>query len=60
MEYHPSFAPSCPETQTSMPPKPVQAVTFGAGIQWYQAYAFAEKNNVTVVGGKQVSVNVTS
>lgn len=27
----------------------------GAGVQWFEAYAFAEKNGITLVGGKNSS-----
>ncbi|GJJ14555.1 hypothetical protein Clacol_008820 [Clathrus columnatus] len=54
MEYHEKFSPSCPEM--SGPSQFVQAVTLGAGVQWYQAYAFAEEHNITLVGGADKAV----
>ncbi|GLB38750.1 putative oxygen-dependent FAD-linked oxidoreductase family protein [Lyophyllum shimeji] len=33
-------------------------VTVGAGVQWGEAYAFAEANNITLVGGSDRSVGV--
>ncbi|KAH7100359.1 hypothetical protein BKA62DRAFT_706794 [Auriculariales sp. MPI-PUGE-AT-0066] len=34
------------------------AVTFGAGVQWFEAYDFAEAHNVTVAGGFCPTVGV--
>ncbi|KAL4251133.1 oxygen-dependent FAD-linked oxidoreductase family protein [Abortiporus biennis] len=36
--------------------KPASAVTMGAGVQWGEAYAFAEANNITIVGGSDKGV----
>lgn len=33
-------------------------VTAGAGVQWGEAYPFAEKNNITLVGGSDKTVGV--
>ncbi|KAG6876325.1 hypothetical protein C0992_013354 [Termitomyces sp. T32_za158] len=37
---------------------PKSGVTFSAGVQWGEAYAFAEANNITIVGGSDRSVGV--
>lgn len=49
MIYHEKFTPSCSESVSF---EPVQAITSGAGVQWYKAYEFADKHNVTIVGGE--------
>ncbi|KAF9012665.1 hypothetical protein BDQ17DRAFT_1420025 [Cyathus striatus] len=49
MSYDPLFIPhGCSKASP--------AVTMGAGIQWLDAYAFADKNNITLVGGSDRSV----
>jgi len=49
ISYNPSFVPEgCYKASPG--------VTLGAGIQWGEAYAFAEANNITVVGGSDRSV----
>lgn len=40
-------------------PASYQAVTMGAGVQFSKLYAFAEANNVTVVGGSDASVGAS-
>ncbi|KAH6912974.1 FAD binding domain-containing protein [Coprinopsis sp. MPI-PUGE-AT-0042] len=35
---------------------PQPAVTLEAGVQWGEAYAFAERNNITIVGGADGTV----
>ncbi|PFH45424.1 hypothetical protein AMATHDRAFT_71699 [Amanita thiersii Skay4041] len=52
ISYKPDFIPEgCKGTVGPQP-----AVTMGAGIQWMDAYAFADKNNITLVGGSDRSV----
>ncbi|KAJ3505423.1 hypothetical protein NLJ89_g7428 [Agrocybe chaxingu] len=47
MSYNPAFVPDgCHGLVT-----PRTAITLGAGVQWGEAYAFAEQHNVTLVGG---------
>ncbi|KAJ3571520.1 hypothetical protein NP233_g3700 [Leucocoprinus birnbaumii] len=53
MTYSPKFVPSGCKVS------PRQAVTFGAGVQWGEAYAFADANNVTVVGGSDIAVGAS-
>ncbi|KAG6834590.1 hypothetical protein H0H93_008726, partial [Arthromyces matolae] len=54
ISYDPSFVPEgCPASAAK------SGVTVGAGVQWGEAYAFAEANNITVVGGSDRSVGVT-
>lgn len=53
MAYHENFIPSCSESAV---PEPVKAVTLEAGVQWYKAYEFADKHNVTLVGGADRTV----
>ncbi|KAJ7920463.1 hypothetical protein B0H13DRAFT_1605427 [Mycena leptocephala] len=49
MSYHPEFVPEgCASSQP--------AVTFGAGVQWAEAFEFADAHNITVVGGSDRSV----
>ncbi|KAJ6554226.1 hypothetical protein B0H19DRAFT_1262614 [Mycena capillaripes] len=44
MSHHPEFVPEgCSLAQP--------AVTFGAGVQWAEAYDFADAQNITLVGG---------
>ncbi|KAF8518525.1 FAD-binding domain-containing protein [Hysterangium stoloniferum] len=52
--YHPSFKPTCPSPNSHI--NPVSAVTLGAGVQWFKAYAFAETHNITLVGGADRTV----
>ncbi|KAF8517612.1 hypothetical protein JB92DRAFT_2905024 [Gautieria morchelliformis] len=54
MKYHSSFAPTCPEGDGDHAPQ--QAVTLGAGVQWFEAYAFAEEKGITLVGGADRTV----
>ncbi|RDB14906.1 hypothetical protein Hypma_016469 [Hypsizygus marmoreus] len=52
ISYNPKFIPDgCSKASPG--------VTVGAGIQWGDAYAFAETNNITVVGGSDKTVGVT-
>ncbi|CAK5266881.1 unnamed protein product [Mycena citricolor] len=52
--YEPNFVPQgCPSTQA-----PQMGVTLGAGVQWAEAYAFADAHNITLVGGSDRSVGV--
>ncbi|KAF8074075.1 hypothetical protein FPV67DRAFT_1480629 [Lyophyllum atratum] len=39
--------------------KAIPGVTVGAGVQWGEAYPFAEANNITIVGGSDRSVGVS-
>ncbi|KAJ7321708.1 hypothetical protein DFH08DRAFT_712871 [Mycena albidolilacea] len=51
MTYHPGFVPEdCSLVQP--------AVTIGAGVQWAEAYEFADAHNITLVGGSDRSVGV--
>ncbi|KAJ7089096.1 hypothetical protein C8R44DRAFT_648958 [Mycena epipterygia] len=51
MSYHPAFvAEGCSAVQP--------AATLGAGVQWAEAYEFADANNITLVGGSDRSVGV--
>ncbi|KAJ7017040.1 hypothetical protein C8F04DRAFT_484826 [Mycena alexandri] len=51
MSYNPDFVPQgCSISQP--------AVTFGAGVQWAEAYQFADTHNITLVGGSDRSVGV--
>lgn len=55
MSYHAAFTPTCPENSNGTSDEvfvPREAVTLGAGVQWFEAYAFAEEYNVTLVGGE--------
>ncbi|KAF9011630.1 FAD-binding domain-containing protein [Hymenopellis radicata] len=55
ISYSAEFIPEgCSDTPASTP-----AVTIGAGVQWYEAYAFAEANNITLVGGTDRSVGAS-
>ena len=48
MSFSPDFVPEgCEAGAVGQP-----AVTLGAGVQWFQAYAFAQERNVTLVGGE--------
>ncbi|KAJ7651928.1 FAD-binding domain-containing protein [Mycena rosella] len=51
MSYNPEFVP---EGCSFKEP----AATLGAGVQWAEAYEFADKNNITLVGGSDRSVGV--
>ncbi|KAF9465354.1 hypothetical protein BDZ94DRAFT_1254349 [Collybia nuda] len=51
--YNPKFVAEGCAKATSSP-----GVTVGAGVQWGEAYAFAEANNITVVGGSDRTVGV--
>lgn len=53
MTYSPKFIP------TGCASEPRQAATIGAGVQWGEAYAFAEAHNVTLVGGSDVAVGAS-
>ncbi|KAK6983987.1 cytokinin dehydrogenase 11 [Favolaschia claudopus] len=54
MSYQPAFVPErCPKNHLSQP-----AATFGAGVQWAEAYEFADVHNITLVGGTDRSVGV--
>ncbi|KAL9711397.1 hypothetical protein Ac2012v2_005943 [Leucoagaricus gongylophorus] len=53
MTYSPIFVPAGCDVE------PRQAVTFGAGVQWGEAYAFADAHNITLVGGSDVSVGAS-
>ncbi|KAK0490743.1 hypothetical protein IW261DRAFT_1618059 [Armillaria novae-zelandiae] len=53
MSYVPAFVPEGCSSKDSNP-----GVTVGASVQWFEAYAFAEANNITVVGGTDPSVGV--
>ncbi|KAF8586167.1 FAD-binding domain-containing protein [Ramaria rubella] len=57
--YHPAFTPTCSDSAHNMQVDPVQAVTLGAGVQWFQAYAFAEEKEITLVGGADRTVGTT-
>ncbi|KAJ7615845.1 hypothetical protein FB45DRAFT_934776 [Roridomyces roridus] len=49
MTYRPDFVPQgCTSAKS--------AVTLGAGVQWAEAYKFADAHNVTVVGGSDRTV----
>ncbi|KAJ7848173.1 hypothetical protein B0H14DRAFT_3108904 [Mycena olivaceomarginata] len=51
MSYQPDFVPEgCSLAQPG--------VTLGAGVQWAEAYEFADAHNVTLVGGSDRSVGV--
>ncbi|KAJ7725699.1 hypothetical protein B0H16DRAFT_279117 [Mycena metata] len=51
MTYNSDFVPqSCSISQP--------AATFGAGVQWAEAYQFADAHNITLVGGSDRSVGV--
>ncbi|KAJ7110724.1 hypothetical protein C8R43DRAFT_162562 [Mycena crocata] len=51
ISYHPDFTPEgCSVAQPG--------ATFGAGVQWADAYDFADAHNITVVGGSDRSVGV--
>nr|QJY30856.1 FAD-linked oxidoreductase [Discosia rubi] len=50
MSYTPSFIP---EGSTM---KPVQAITIGAGVNLEEVYAFADRHNVTFIGGSSGTV----
>ncbi|GLB33561.1 putative oxygen-dependent FAD-linked oxidoreductase family protein [Lyophyllum shimeji] len=52
ISYTPAFVP---EGCSAASP----GVTVGAGVQWADAYAFAESNNITLVGGSDRSVGVS-
>lgn len=55
ISYNHRFVPEgCRRSQPARP-----AVTLGAGVQWYEAYAFAEANNITIVGGTDRSVGAS-
>ncbi|KAF9451824.1 FAD-binding domain-containing protein [Macrolepiota fuliginosa MF-IS2] len=45
ISYSPAFVPS------GCTSEPRQAATLGAGVQWGEAYAFADTQNITLVGG---------
>lgn len=56
MSYYPSFqAQNAPDTYSAG----VQAFTLGAGINLDEAYLFADKNNVTLIGGSSPTVTVS-
>ncbi|KAK7054541.1 hypothetical protein VNI00_003739 [Paramarasmius palmivorus] len=38
---------------------PLPAVYLGAGVQWYEAFDFAEENNITLVGGSDRTVGTS-
>ncbi|KAL0060593.1 hypothetical protein AAF712_012596 [Marasmius tenuissimus] len=47
ISYEPNFrADGCSSQEVH------RGVSMGAGVQWQDAYDFAEKHNITVVGGK--------
>ncbi|KAH0586775.1 hypothetical protein H2248_005624 [Termitomyces sp. 'cryptogamus'] len=51
ISYDPEFVPEgCSQSKPG--------VTFGAGVQWGEAYPFAEAHNITIVGGSDRSVGV--
>ncbi|KAF5377947.1 hypothetical protein D9615_006755 [Tricholomella constricta] len=51
ISYNPDFVPEgCSKANPG--------VTVGAGVQWGEAYAFAEAHNITIVGGSDRSVGV--
>lgn len=53
MSSDPEFvAEGCSKETTS----PQSTVTLQAGVQWGEAYAFAEENNITILGGADGSV----
>lgn len=52
MSYSPEFVPSGCSAKYN-------AITVGAGVNFDEAYAFAEKNNVTLVGGYSSTVGVS-
>ncbi|KAJ3821172.1 hypothetical protein F5880DRAFT_1666568, partial [Lentinula raphanica] len=49
ISYDPAFIPEGCSTASA-------SVTLGAGVQWKDAYAFAESNNITLVGGSDRTV----
>ncbi|KAF5391920.1 hypothetical protein D9757_001789 [Collybiopsis confluens] len=49
ISYDPEFVPEGCSTSSA-------GVTLGAGAQWQDAYAFAERRNITLVGGSDRSV----
>lgn len=52
ISYNPEFIPDGCTT-------PSPGVTVGAGIQWGEAYPFAEAHNITIVGGSDKGVGVS-
>ncbi|THH16525.1 hypothetical protein EW146_g4120 [Bondarzewia mesenterica] len=52
MSYDPTFVPEGCAT-------PSPGVTVGAGVQWGEAYPFAEAHNITLVGGSDKGVGVS-
>ncbi|KAJ6468927.1 hypothetical protein C8R45DRAFT_435986 [Mycena sanguinolenta] len=51
MTYHPAFSPEGCSSSHS-------AVTLEAGVQWAEAYEFADAHNITLVGGSDRTVGV--
>ncbi|KAL8840019.1 MAG: hypothetical protein Q9170_001503 [Blastenia crenularia] len=56
MTYHPSLYPPAGSKNES---SAVQAITLGAGVNLDEAYAFADQNNVTLIGGSSPTVTVS-
>ncbi|KUM66970.1 hypothetical protein ACN42_g59 [Penicillium freii] len=55
MSYSADFAP-CGSEKTA---RRYQAITVGAGVNFDEAYEFAQKNNVTILGGYSSTVGVS-
>ncbi|KAG7094137.1 hypothetical protein E1B28_007749 [Marasmius oreades] len=54
LTFNPTFrAEGCPPGNSG---KTYTAVTMGAGVQWIEAYDFAETHNITLVGGSDNAV----
>lgn len=56
MKYNEKFQPEGALSEDASYP----AITMGAGIKWFDAYKFADENNITVVGGAQAGVGCVS
>ncbi|CAI7648041.1 unnamed protein product [Penicillium glandicola] len=55
MQYSADFAPSGSDDTA----RTYQAITVGAGVNFDEAYVFAQENNVTIVGGYAPTVGVS-
>ncbi|ESK90078.1 fad binding domain-containing protein [Moniliophthora roreri MCA 2997] len=54
ISYESAFIPEGCEDE-----KTYSGVTMGAGVQWHEAFAFAERHNVTLVGGSDRTVGTS-